>query len=168
MVLRQQVMVGYSDSTKDAGIMASQWALQKAQARLAAVGRQAGVAIRFFHGRGGTISLGAGPTHRFLDALPPGALDGSVRLTEQGETIAQKYANPATAAYHLELLLAGVTGASLLHGRAETGENPATPLVERLADASMAAYRSLLATAGFLDFHRQATPMDALENARIG
>ena len=167
-VLRQQVMVGYSDSTKDAGILASQWALQKAQARLAAVGRQAGVAIRFFHGRGGTISRGAGPTHRFLDALPPGALDGSVRLTEQGETIAQKYANPATAAYHLELLLAGVTGASLLHGRAETGENPATPLVERLADASMAAYRSLLATAGFLDFHRQATPMDALENARIG
>jgi phosphoenolpyruvate carboxylase len=80
----QQVMIGYSDSNKDAGILASQWALQKAQTRLAALGRDAGVRLRFFHGRGGTISRGAGPTHRFLDALPQGSLSGDIRLTEQG------------------------------------------------------------------------------------
>ncbi|MFM7101688.1 MAG: phosphoenolpyruvate carboxylase [Verrucomicrobiota bacterium] len=166
--LRQQVMVGYSDSNKDAGIFASQWALQKAQARLARVGRDAGVEIQFFHGRGGTISRGAGPTHRFLDALPAGSLAGSIRLTEQGETIAQKYANPATAAYHLELLLAGVTAVGALHGQTETAAHPLAPLMERLASTSMTAYRALLETDGFLAFHRQATPMDALEQARIG
>jgi phosphoenolpyruvate carboxylase len=82
--LRQQVMVGYSDSNKDAGIVASQWALQRGQARLARIGEQAGVQVQFFHGRGGTISRGAGPTHRFLEALPPGSLGGAIRLTEQG------------------------------------------------------------------------------------
>jgi phosphoenolpyruvate carboxylase len=166
--LRQQVMVGYSDSNKDAGILASQWALQKAQVRLARVGRDAGVAVQFFHGRGGTISRGAGPTHRFLDALPPGSLGGAIRLTEQGETIAQKYGNPATAAYNLELLLAGVTAATLLHRVADESPHPLAPLMERLAGSSMRAYRALLETDGFLQFHRQATPMDALENARIG
>ncbi len=105
----QQVMVGYSDSNKDAGIIASQWALHCAQAQLAAVGAHTGVGIRFFHGRGGTVSRGAGPTHRFLDALPQGSLGGDIRLTEQGETIAQKFANLSTAAYNLELLMAGVT-----------------------------------------------------------
>ena len=93
--LLQQVMVGYSDSNKDGGIIASQWALQKAQTRLAQAGRDCGVEIRFFHGRGGTVSRGAGPTHRFLEALPQGSLSGHLRLTEQGETIAQKYGNPA-------------------------------------------------------------------------
>lgn len=165
---RQQVMVGYSDSNKDAGILASQWALQRAQLRLARAGRDAGVAIQFFHGRGGTISRGAGPTHRFLDALPAGSLAGSIRLTEQGETIAQKYGNPVTAAYNLELLVAGVTAATLLHRAADEEPHPLAPLMERMGRASMRAYRALLETEGFLEFHRQATPMDALENARIG
>ena len=121
--LLQQVMVGYSDSNKDGGILASQWALQKAQTRLAQVGHECGVNIRFFHGRGGTVSRGAGPTHRFLEALPHGSLSGHLRLTEQGETIAQKYANPATATYNLELLLAGVTATTALHTR-PGGESP--------------------------------------------
>ena len=166
--LRQQVMVGYSDSNKDAGIMASQWALQRGQARLARVGEQAGVQVQFFHGRGGTISRGAGPTHRFLEALPPGSLTGAVRLTEQGETIAQKYGNPGTARYNLELLLAGVTATTWRHRR--KGEFPAelVPLMDRLAAESSREYRSLLESEGFLTFHRQATPLDALENTRIG
>ncbi|MBJ7392692.1 MAG: phosphoenolpyruvate carboxylase, partial [Chthoniobacterales bacterium] len=92
----QQVMVGYSDSNKDGGIMASQWALQRSQKQLALSARHSGVSLRFFHGRGGTVSRGAGPTHRFLEALPHGALAGQMRLTEQGETIAQKYANAST------------------------------------------------------------------------
>ncbi len=165
---RQQVMVGYSDSNKDAGILASQWALQRGQSQLSEVGRQAGVRIQFFHGRGGTISRGAGPTHRFLEALPPGSLDGSIRLTEQGETIAQKYGNPGTARYHLELLLAGVTATACLHREAAPFPAGLVPILERLANSSRQAYRQLLETDGFLQFHRQATPLDALENTRIG
>ena len=166
--LRQQVMVGYSDSNKDAGILASQWALQRAQTRLAQVGRDAGVEIQFFHGRGGTVSRGAGPTHRFLEALPSGSLGGSIRLTEQGETIAQKYGNPATALHNLELLLAGVTSTTWQHRHREAPTPAAAPLLDRLAQASMTAYRSLIETEGFLAFHRQATPLDVLENTRIG
>lgn len=165
---RQQVMVGYSDSNKDAGILASQWALQRGQARLSEVGTQAGVHIQFFHGRGGTISRGAGPTHRFLEALPPGSLDGSIRLTEQGETIAQKYGNPGTARYNLELLLAGVAATSWRHQRTEPFPPALVPILERLAAESRREYRSLLETDNFLTFHRQATPLDALENTRIG
>ena len=166
--LLQQVMVGYSDSNKDAGILASQWALQKAQSRLAGVGREMGVAIRFFHGRGGTVSRGAGPTHRFLEALPQGSLSGDIRLTEQGETIAQKFGNNATAAYNLELLLAGVTAATLRHGASADGRHELDPVLEKLAELSRRAYRSLLDADGFLTFYRQATPIDALEHSRIG
>lgn len=166
--LRQQVMVGYSDSNKDAGILASQWALQRAQARLTEVAQEAGIALQFFHGRGGTVSRGAGPTHRFLEALPPGSLSGAIRLTEQGETIAQKYGNPGTAVYNLELLMAGVTAATQQHRHTHPPAPSMAPWVERLAQASKQAYRALLETDGFLTFHRQATPMDVLENTRIG
>jgi phosphoenolpyruvate carboxylase len=161
-------MVGYSDSNKDAGIVASQWALQRGQARLAKIGEQAGVQVQFFHGRGGTISRGAGPTHRFLEALPPGSLGGAIRLTEQGETIAQKYGNPGTARYNLELLLAGVTATTWHHRRGGHLPEVLVPLMDRLAMESTREYRSLLETDGFLTFHRQATPLDALENTRIG
>lgn len=163
----QQVMVGYSDSNKDAGILASQWALHRAQARLAAAGRDAGVRIRFFHGRGGTVSRGAGPTHRFLEALPHGALGGDIRLTEQGETIAQKYGNLVTATYHLELLLAGVTATTLRHRRPRP-QRELEPVLESLAASSRRAYRALLEADGFLAFYREATPIDALEHSRIG
>jgi phosphoenolpyruvate carboxylase len=166
--LFQQVMVGYSDSNKDAGIVASQWALQKAQRELSKVGRESGVGIRFFHGRGGTVSRGAGPTHRFLEALPTGTLGGQIRLTEQGETIAQKFGNNVTAAYNLELLLAGVTSATLQHEASAHEPHPLSPLLEKLAESSRVAYRTLLETEGFLSFYRQATPIDALEHSRIG
>lgn len=164
----QQVMVGYSDSNKDGGIMASQWALQRSQKQLALSARHSGVSLRFFHGRGGTVSRGAGPTHRFLEALPHGALAGQMRLTEQGETIAQKYANASTATYNLELLLAGVTATTIHHG-AEFVEAPEFgPLMEKLAATSRKSYRELLDADGFLSFYRQATPIDALEHSRIG
>jgi phosphoenolpyruvate carboxylase len=166
--LLQQVMVGYSDSNKDGGILASQWALQQSQGRLAKVARDAGVELRFFHGRGGTVSRGAGPTHRFLEALPHGTLMGHMRLTEQGETIAQKYANPATATHNLELLLAGVTETTARHARVSDEDPRLAPIMERLAAASRVGYRSLLDAEGFLAFYRQATPIDALENSRIG
>jgi phosphoenolpyruvate carboxylase len=166
--LTQQVMVGYSDSNKDSGIFASQWGLQKAQSRLAQLGRDTGVRIRFFHGRGGTVSRGAGPTHRFLEALPQGSLCGDIRLTEQGETIAQKFGNLPTATFNLELLAAGVTATTLRHERAETGLPPLAPVLEKLLQASQTAYRRLLDTEDFITFYRQATPIDALEHSRIG
>jgi len=169
--LEQQVMVGYSDSCKDAGILASQWALHKAQRNLAEIGRKNGVNICFFHGRGGTVSRGAGPTHRFLEALPHNSLGGAIRLTEQGETVAQKYANLETAAYNLELLVAGVAATTLKHSR-KAESNPkrkqAGELMERLAGSSQEAYRQLLKTPRFMEFYRQATPIDALELCQIG
>ncbi|QIF00815.1 phosphoenolpyruvate carboxylase [Roseimicrobium sp. ORNL1] len=166
--LVQQVMIGYSDSNKDAGILASQWALHLAQSQLSAAGQDAGVKVRFFHGRGGTVSRGAGPTHRFLDALPHGSLCGDIRTTEQGETIAQKFGNQDTAAFNLELLLAGVSATACLHGRGPAPEHPLAPLAGKLASASRIAYRALLENEGFMTFYRQATPIDALEHSRIG
>jgi phosphoenolpyruvate carboxylase len=166
--LTQQVMVGYSDSNKDSGIFASQWGLQKAQARLAQLGRDTGVRIRFFHGRGGTVSRGAGPTHRFLEALPNNSLSGDIRLTEQGETIAQKFGNFTTATYNLELLMAGVTATTIEHERSVPVSPSLAPVLERLSRSSQRAYRSLLETEDFLTFYRQATPIDALEHSRIG
>lgn len=165
----QQVMVGYSDSNKDSGIFASQWGLQKAQSRLAQLGRDAGVRIRFFHGRGGTVSRGAGPTHRFLEALPNNSLSGGIRLTEQGETIAQKFGNFVTAAYNLELLVAGVTSTTVEHEQGEPlPPPPLAPVLERLSQSSQRGYRRLIDADGFLAFYRQATPIDALEHSSIG
>jgi phosphoenolpyruvate carboxylase len=166
--LLQQVMVGYSDSNKDAGIFASQWGLQKAQNEMALAGRESGTEIRFFHGRGGTVSRGAGPTHRFLEALPHGSLSGDMRLTEQGETFAQKYANLDTATYNLELLLAGVTETTVRHEYSKSDPHPLERIGDRLTQWSRDAYRALLETEGFMDFYGQATPIDALEHARIG
>ena len=164
----QQIMVGYSDSNKDMGIFASQWALQSGQSAMAQVGRETGVKIRFFHGRGGTISRGAGPTHRFLEALPHGSLSGDVRLTEQGETIAQKFGNRATATYNLELLLAGVTSNTLRHQRRDKPDFGLDEIAGEMANLSGAAYRKLLTSEGFIPFFRQATPIDVLEQSRIG
>ena len=164
----QQVMIGYSDSNKDCGIMASQWGLHVAQKAMTKVAEDEGIALRFFHGRGGTISRGAGPTHLFLDALPTGALQGDHRMTEQGETIAQKYANVSTATYHLELLLAGVTGISLEGQRSERKTDNCTRIADYLAGESRKAYRDLIDAPGFITFYDQATPIDALESSRIG
>jgi phosphoenolpyruvate carboxylase len=164
----QQIMVGYSDSNKDVGILASQWSLHRAQAELAQTGGEAGVDIRFFHGRGGTISRGAGPTHRFIEALPQGSLHGSLRVTEQGETIAQKYANQITATFNLEVLLAGVAAATLRHRKPAQQPAAWSELAGVLSSYSTEAYRSLLQREGFMAFYTQATPLDALENSCIG
>ncbi|MCB1232046.1 MAG: phosphoenolpyruvate carboxylase, partial [Verrucomicrobiae bacterium] len=164
----QQIMLGYSDSNKDGGILASQWALHAAQSAISETGRAHGVEIRYFHGRGGTISRGAGPTDWFMRALPHGSLGGDFRMTEQGETIAKKYAYPDNAAYHLESLEACVTLAAARHRLTEPVEDPGIEFMPRLAAWSTAAYRSLLETEGFIEFYRQATPIDALEQTRMG
>ena len=164
----QQVMIGYSDSNKDSGILAAQWALLKAQRAIAAVAVERGVRIRFFHGRGGTVSRGAGPTHRFLEALPAESAAFDMRLTEQGEVIAQKYANLLTASYNLDLLVAGTFFYSLTHLGEEPRNHPLEGVMEELAKASRVVYRRLLEMPEFMAFYREATPIDALEMSRIG
>jgi phosphoenolpyruvate carboxylase len=164
----QQVMIGYSDSNKDGGIFASLWGLYRAQETLVQVGQQCGVRVRFFHGRGGTISRGAGPTHRFVKSMPRSALSGDLRLTEQGETIAQKYANRIQAAYHLELLLAGTTRATLLDSQNAASPHPLEPTMDWLARQSRQVYTALLTSDGFISFFRQTTPIDVIEQSRIG
>jgi len=165
---QQQVMLGYSDSNKDCGILAAQVALQRAQSALTKTGQEKGVALCFFHGRGGTISRGAGPTHWFMAALPHGAMSGAFRMTEQGETIAQKYSNLANATYNLELLLAGAAINTARHRHLPETPDPAGRFLDTLSAASQKAYQSLLRSEGFIGFYRQATPIDALENSRIG
>lgn len=165
-LITQEVMIGYSDSNKDCGIMASQWILHQAQEAMTEVAQDLGMKMRFFHGRGGTISRGAGPTHLFLDALPTGSLQGDFRMTEQGETIAQKYTNQTTAAYHLELLLAGATSVSLASNETETTDS--YKVATYLAKESRRTYCQLIEKENFLKFYEQATPIDALEASRIG
>jgi phosphoenolpyruvate carboxylase len=164
----QQVMLGYSDSNKDCGILAAQFALQRAQTALTEIGKNNKVPLCFFHGRGGTISRGAGPTHWFMAALPHGAMSGGFRMTEQGETIAEKYANLASATYNLELLLAGASVTTAYHRHLPHQEDPCESFMARLGETSQVAYQKFLKTDGFIQFYRQATPIDALENSRIG
>ena len=163
-----RVMIGYSDSNKDAGLISSQWALHRSQRGILQAARDQGVTARFFHGRGGTVSRGAGPTHRFLEALPNGTLSGDLRVTEQGEAIGQKYGTMATAAHNLELLLAGTTLTSLLPGETAEDDPALVDIFHFLSRESMARYRQLVETPGFLDYFRQATPIDAVERSTIG
>jgi phosphoenolpyruvate carboxylase len=164
----QQIMLGYSDSNKDSGIFTSQWALHRAQKEITKVADLCGIQVRYFHGRGGTISRGAGPTHRFLEALPHKTIKGDVRLTEQGETIAQKYANRITAAYNLEILVAGVSGITLRQRNQPEPLDRTGEIASELSEASRNAYRNLLNHPKFIDFFRSATPIDALELSSIG
>ncbi len=164
----QQIMVGYSDSNKDGGIIASQWHLYKAQYKLAETGEKFGIDIRFFHGKGGSISRGSGPTHYFIKALPYGSPNGNIRLTEQGETIAQKYANKVNAAYNLELLAANTLSKTITDQRGKKKYHPHADIIEWLARESQSSYEALIRSEGFVPFFRQATPIDAIEMSKIG
>jgi phosphoenolpyruvate carboxylase len=165
----QDVMIGYSDSNKDGGILASTWYLYDAQVKLAAVGEKHGVKIRFFHGKGGTISRGAGPTHWFLKALPDSTLRGLIRVTEQGETIERKYANKGNAAYNLELLLAGTAHQTVVNQL----ENPVSDPIRQIlfsymAEESFKAFKQLTLHPSFIRFYEEATPIDVIESSKIG
>ncbi len=164
----QQVMIGYSDSNKDGGIFASTWTLYRAQEALLEAGRRCGTAIQFFHGRGGSISRGAGPTHRFIKAQPWESLHAGMCFTEQGETIAQKYANRISAVYNLELFIAGTAGAVIRQRKREKTEQPLETQMDLLSEKSHLAYRQLIEAEGFLTFFREATPIDIIESTRIG
>jgi phosphoenolpyruvate carboxylase len=162
------VMLGYSDSNKDGGVLASQWSLHQAERELTTVAKKHNTSLTFFHGRGGTVGRGAGPTHVFLEALPQGSLTGKMRVTEQGEVIAQKYANRVTATFQLERLLAGVTRTSLLHSVPDQHRQPLESIWPKVAEISFQAYRKLIETEGFVTFFRQATPIDVIEQTQLG
>lgn len=164
----QQVMIGYSDSNKDGGIFASQWYLHKAQSNLVEIGRKYNVKIQFFHGKGGSISRGAGPTHWFLRALPPGSVNGNIRLTEQGETIERKYANKINALYNIELLTAGTLAMTLLSKNVSGYIHELTDELNYLANESMTVYKKLTQMPNFIRFYEKATPIDAIEHSKIG
>lgn len=163
----QDVMIGYSDSNKDGGILASFWALQRAQEELLRTAERCGTSLRFFHGRGGTISRGAGPTDRFLAALPKGSLATGIKVTEQGETISQKYANLLTASYNLEVLLAGAVRHGIIPQSNEATDD-VRRIIEGLAHSSADVYRALICKEGFVPFFRTATPVDVIESSKIG
>lgn len=163
----QEVMVGYSDSAKEGGILAATWNLYQAQQALTEVARQAEVKLRFFHGRGGTISRGGGPTHHAILAQPRGTVNGCLRITEQGEVLAWKYNFPELAHRNLSVLLSAVLEATF-HG-ADHQVNPAwEALLTRLARASYQAYSELVKDPRFIDFFYQATPIDAIAQLNIG
>lgn len=164
----QEVMLGYSDSNKDGGILASRWTIYKSEKQLTEIGNKNGVALRFFHGTGGTISRGGGKMHRFMDSMPPGTVSGQMKLTVQGESIAQQYANRITATYNFEMVLAGVARQAMK--KVETNPENEFPedVLDTLASYSFEAYRHLVEYPGFIDFYSYATPIDVLENSKIG
>ncbi len=164
----QEIMIGYSDSNKDGGILASSWYLYKAQKELTEIGKKHNVQIRFFHGKGGSISRGAGPTHWFLRSLPFGTLSGKIKITEQGETIEKKFANKINAAYNLELILAGTTLNTLLHNKKPESHSEAAEILEFMGMESYKIYSALLENEEFLEFYQQATPIDVIEKSKIG
>ena len=164
----QQLMIGYSDSNKDGGILASQWYLYKAQTKLIEIGKKHGVKIRFFHGKGGSISRGAGPTHWFLRALPPLSVNADIRFTEQGETIERKYANKNNAVYNVELLTAGTLAVSMLQNDRPVKEHDLASELNFLANKSKQVYEELTKRPGFIQFYEKATPIDAIEQSKIG
>jgi phosphoenolpyruvate carboxylase len=168
----QEVMLGYSDSNKDGGTFTSNWELYKAEMALVAVFdelREAhGVTLRLFHGRGGTVGRGGGPSYQAIMAQPPGTVNGQLRLTEQGEVIASKYANPDIGRRNLETLVAATLETTLLPP-ARRAPRRFLDAAEALSVASMAAYRGLVyETPGFADYFFSATPIREIAELNIG
>ena len=166
---RQMVMLGYSDSAKDGGLVASRWALQQTQIALTALAHDSGVHIGFFHGRGGSISRGGGKTERAVIAAPRGSVDGTLRLTEQGEVIHRKYGIRALALRNLEQATGAVLRATLRPRPAEPREEQWRAIAAELAGDARAHYRALVHDdPGFPAYFRLATPIDVIERLRIG
>jgi phosphoenolpyruvate carboxylase len=166
----QEVMIGYSDSNKDGGFLTSNWELSKAQIKLTRLGKETGVPIAFFHGRGGSVSRGGAPTGRAIAAQPAGSIQGRMRITEQGEVVSFKYANRGTAQYQIELLAASVVEHSLKSERekalAPTAEFD--EVMEALSGAAQASYRTLVDHPDLLAYYQAASPLEELSMLNLG
>ncbi len=166
----QEVMLGYSDSNKDGGYLAANWALYRAELDLVESARKTGMRLRLFHGRGGTVGRGGGPSYDAIRAQPPGAVNGSLRITEQGEVIAAKYAEPQIAHRNLETLLAATLEATLLdiEGLGDAA-GPAYEVLDDLAARAQRAYSELVHdTPGFVEYFKESTPVSEIGALNIG
>jgi phosphoenolpyruvate carboxylase len=166
----QEVMLGYSDSNKDGGMLTSTWELHKAHRALHRAARECGLKLRLFHGRGGTVGRGGGPTHSAILAQPVGDFTGHIRITEQGEVLNWKYSDPLLAEWNLEIMIAASLGALV---RPTTGssadEAEWIEPMEELSRAAFAHYRSRIAESlDVLTYFEQATPVNEMDLARIG
>lgn len=164
----QMVMLGYSDSGKDGGIAASRWGLQRAQVELLEVAAESGIRLTFFHGRGGSISRGGGKTTDAVDASPRGSIDGRLRVTEQGEVIHRKYGIRALALRSLEQSTGAVLRSSLRPRAPEPREAQWRPVMDLVAEKSAEAYRAFVGQRDFMQYFRQATPIDVIERMTLG
>lgn len=170
----QEVMLGYSDSCKDGGILTSSWELYHAQKTLTEAAAEYKIKLKLFHGRGGTVGRGGGPTHKAILAQPHGTVNGLIKVTEQGEVISSKYANLGTALYNLNMLVAGVMEATLESGQLAVNieQSKKQKIFEEafkeISGISYKLYRELVGDPDFLTYFYQATPIDELEHLKIG
>ena len=166
----QEIMLGYSDSGKDAGYVTSNWTLYKAQGSLARIAREHGVRLRLFHGRGGSAGRGGGPSYQAIMAQPPGTLDGTIRITEQGEVISFKYSMRGLARRNLDTVLAAVLESSATVDRSAAQPDPTwIASMEELSDKARKTYRALVyEDEGFLDFFSEASPIGELGMLNMG
>jgi phosphoenolpyruvate carboxylase len=166
----QEVMLGYSDSNKDGGYLTANWELYKAELELVKVFAKHGIELRLFHGRGGTVGRGGGPSYQAILAQPPGSVNAQIRITEQGEVIGSKYSDPEIGRRNLEILIAATMEATLLH---QHGDDTTMPeyhrIMEMMSQDAFAAYRKLVyETPGFSDFFFAATPIHEIAELNIG
>jgi phosphoenolpyruvate carboxylase len=166
----QEIMLGYSDSSKDGGIYASVWNLYVAQVKVHRIAKANGIRIRLFHGRGGTMARGGGPTHETILAYPPGTVQGETKFTEQGEVLFYKYNNPETAVYELSVGMTGLLKASLnLVREPEVVEERFLQAAQSMAELGERAYRGLIdETEGLIDYFYEATPVSEIGMMNIG
>lgn len=166
---RQEVMLGYSDSNKDGGFVTSGWELYKAELRLIEVFKRHNISLRLFHGRGGSVGRGGGPSYDAILAQPQGAVDGAIRITEQGEIIASKYSNPEVGRRNLEILAAATLEASLVHSDQTPPKSDYLKAMDEISESAFRAYRGLVyETEGFLDYFWNATVINEIATLNIG
>ncbi|MGJ5008875.1 phosphoenolpyruvate carboxylase [Bradyrhizobium oligotrophicum] len=165
----QEVMLGYSDSNKDGGFVTSGWELYKAEIGLVDIFERHGIRLRLFHGRGGSVGRGGGPSYDAIIAQPGGAVNGQIRITEQGEIISSKYSNAEVGRNNLEILAAATLEASLLHPRQPAPKREYLTAMDRLSELAFKAYRSLVyETDGFVDYFWASTVINEIATLNIG